>query len=214
MKPIAFAIATILSLLQTVYGDVYTAKKCLCASDTLVGYHSMHHIKGLTTGFGDTAGVYQLTGDALRDDISHPRKEGFLCAPNTTRTDCKRVPDASQYFNKLAGVPRKPGTNCFTLSEREVCSTTYGLKIDGGVTKRLPGGKLTSMNNDECAAQCRSLWPNDESTFPLCEVTERDSRSEWYGKRVLAGNGYWPEDADRCFEWKTDEFDFNKLGRA
>jgi len=65
------------------------------------------------------------------------------------------------------------------------------------------------MKNDECAAQCRSLWPKDTSTFPLCEVTERRD-----GTRVLAGNGYWANDVDRCFSFKTEEFDFNKLKRA
>jgi len=209
MKSTAFAIAALLCLLQTALGDVYTAKKCLCASDTLVGYHSMHHIKGPTTGFGDTAGMYQLTGDSFRDDISYPRKESFLCPPNSTTTNCKRVPDVSQYFSTLAMLPRKPGTNCFTLSDRQVCSTLYGLKVDGSETKRLPKGWITPMKNDECAAQCRSLWPKDESTFPLCEVTERRD-----GTRVLAGNGYWANDVDRCFSFKTEEFDFNKLKRA
>jgi len=194
--------------------DTFSISKCICATDTHVGYHSQFHIKGPTSGFGDDAGRYNWSYDYMRDDLSYPRKEGWLCAEDTL-SNCKRIPDIRQYFSRDDMVPRVRNSNCFTLAGRDVCSQIFSLKLD----VKAKGLPLTNKYVDigqggECDARCRSLWPGDESAMSLCARTVLDKASKLYGKRVLAGSRYYQDDADRCWSYVTPEWDWNKLKRS
>jgi len=195
-----------------VSADVFAISKCICASDNFLGFHAAVHIKGPTTGFGDTAGRYDLHSDVLRDDFSYPKKQGLLCDPDS-RSNCKRVPDISQYYNFNEMVPKGVGQNCFMLDNKSICSSINFLTING-VAKALPGTLVKQVGSDECTEQCARLWPDDNSTIPLCSITSlQDSNSAWYKKRILVGNRHREWDVDRCWTYQTPEFDFNKLER-
>jgi len=111
-------------------------------------------------------------------------------------------------------IPRRSGTNGFMLDNKNICSSVYFLTING-VAKTLPAGYIKQIGNDECIERCADLWPDDNSTMPLCQVTSLgNARSKYYKQRVFAGNGFEVKDVDRCWTFQTPEFDFNKLGRV
>lgn len=79
------------------------------------------------------------------------------------------------------------------------------------VVKRMPDGKAHRLNQGDCEARCRTLWPQDQSTYPLCEVTQLEPGQGNYGERVFPYVGLGADNARTCFWYDSGEWDWLDL---
>lgn len=75
--------------------DRLTLRKCLCASDTRIGFVTTYWVHVDSMGLGPYA-RWVTKKDMIRDDYRAGAVVGYKCKEGNTR-DCVRVPDLEQY---------------------------------------------------------------------------------------------------------------------
>lgn len=189
------AIASLLPFFQPclareeTYPDNLHIDKCICASDTRIGYSAIYTLRVDSLRLGDHARIHRW-GDFVHDKYMHGRSLGYQCTPGNI-TDCKRVPDISQYTSSIAITPGYHGDVCTMLDNgHEICPGSRFLQIDeitkmlhqSLMSKRPQKANLEISEVTDCAEQCRDLWPEDDTTRSLCWVTDLDRKSSTYGQ--------------------------------
>jgi hypothetical protein len=201
-------------LAGSVIGDKLTVKKCICATDTAVGYVTDYEVSGMIPGLGnDWHGSRNDT--SARYDFINGMVSGQLCAPGSTTENCKRVPHLEQYWKYETMSPRVYDMNCFPIDSGKVCVAFEAIGI-GKVKKSIPDGKYMTRASQECAETCRRLLPNDETVMPLCEITDMrfgnrgpPAINNLYVSRI---NPPQIAAANKCWTYESGEWqDFKKL---
>lgn len=200
-----------MSLAAVAFGDSLTIKKCNCATDMLISYQESYKINGDSTGLPEDKREMWYSGSYERDDLLFPQKQGMLCTPEHPK--CRRVPSMSQYVSWEDMTPRVATDACVRKGDdQEFCAAFSSIKV-GHEWKFIPDSKDSwhYIGNDECEDYCKSLWPVDNTTFPLCEHTERRPDHPRYGSLYFSGNGYYSHEADACWEYNSHQWDWKKL---
>jgi hypothetical protein len=195
--------------------DSLSIKKCNCATDTAVGFLTSYKINGNSTGLPASEREMWRFYALERDDLLFPQKQGMLCTPEGL--PCRRVPSISQYFSLRDVSPSVATDACVrTSSGHDYCAAFQSLKIDHE-WKWMPtipsfSSRFRHISHDECEGYCKSLWPTDNTTFPLCAYSERRTDHPHYGSLFLSGRGeQYFNDADACWVHESLQWDWNQL---
>lgn len=182
----------------------------MCASDTRVGFHASYYLAGSTIGVDE--GIFDDASrfsEAVRDD-TNGGIGGYLCKPGSI-TDCKRIPNAKRYFSFDYKTPwNKYKDACFTTGDKQLYVALWGILAINGKAKDLPHGHWNVVDNDGCEDRCNRLWPNDNTTMPLCVRTDLDGQSATYMEYVYAGSGD-VKSVDRCWDYGVGNWNWNDL---